>query len=250
MKIRVKYCKGDSVRFLSHLDVARVIQMSLRRAGWPVAMTQGFSPKPKISFYAPLPVGTAGEDEYFDVVLDSEKIPGSAGKKGSGKGQGRIPTAAGAHGDVIDLKELRSLARALSDNMPPGFSVKGVSIVSDQEESLEEKISASEYEVDIKGVEKDSLVSAVDAFLREHSVLFQIQRPKETKDVDLRPYVLDMDVKLGKPEPEERAFITMKIKHDAGRTIRPQWVLACLSRFGLQIDPREAVVDRKKVYLD
>ena len=69
MKLRAVYEKGDRVRFLGHLDVARCIQLSIFRAKWPVEMSQGFSPRPKISVYAPLPVGVSGEEEYFDAVL-------------------------------------------------------------------------------------------------------------------------------------------------------------------------------------
>ena len=50
LKVRVNYVKGDQVRFLSHLDLTRVMRMALRRANWPVLMTQGFSPKMKVSF--------------------------------------------------------------------------------------------------------------------------------------------------------------------------------------------------------
>ncbi|MFH1690493.1 MAG: TIGR03960 family B12-binding radical SAM protein [Candidatus Eisenbacteria bacterium] len=64
---RVRYAKGDAVRFVSHLDVVRAVLRSLALSGLPVVFTQGFSPHPKLSFGPPLPVGSTGEAEFFDL---------------------------------------------------------------------------------------------------------------------------------------------------------------------------------------
>jgi radical SAM-linked protein len=61
------------VRFISHLDVVRLLDRSLRRADIAVAYTTGFSRHPKMSFGPPLSVGMVGLDEYFDVELVEER---------------------------------------------------------------------------------------------------------------------------------------------------------------------------------
>ncbi|MCD4690507.1 TIGR03936 family radical SAM-associated protein, partial [bacterium] len=38
-------------------------------SGLPVAFSQGFNPHPKLSFGPPLPVGTTGDAEFFDIEL-------------------------------------------------------------------------------------------------------------------------------------------------------------------------------------
>jgi radical SAM-linked protein len=48
------------VRFISHLDVVRLLDRSFRRAGIGVAYSTGFSRHPKFSFGPPLPVGMIG----------------------------------------------------------------------------------------------------------------------------------------------------------------------------------------------
>ncbi|MBI3873366.1 MAG: TIGR03960 family B12-binding radical SAM protein [candidate division Zixibacteria bacterium] len=73
-RYRVCYGKLGLSRFLSHLEVVRLIGRAGRRAQWPVAFSGGFHPHPKFSFGAALPVGVAGENEYFDVEL-SEPWP-------------------------------------------------------------------------------------------------------------------------------------------------------------------------------
>lgn len=73
-RCRVRFQKTDPVRFISHLDVVRLINRSFRRAGIAVATSSGFSRHPKISFGPPLPVGMIGWDEFFDIEL-VEKRP-------------------------------------------------------------------------------------------------------------------------------------------------------------------------------
>jgi len=66
---RVRFEKRGRLRFLSHLDIARAITRASTASGLPVAFSQGFNPHPKLSFGPPLPVGTTGESELFDIEL-------------------------------------------------------------------------------------------------------------------------------------------------------------------------------------
>ena len=54
---------------LSHLEVARALERTVRRAGLPYAVSQGFSPHMLIAFGAALPVGVGGTHEIADVRL-------------------------------------------------------------------------------------------------------------------------------------------------------------------------------------
>lgn len=74
-KYRIMYAKTGPARYLSHLDLLRAFERAARRAGLPMAFTQGFNPHPKISFAAPLAVGTAGEAEFADVELTADFSP-------------------------------------------------------------------------------------------------------------------------------------------------------------------------------
>jgi len=68
-RLRVRYRKVGRLRWLSHLEVIHALERSVRRAGLPYAVTQGFNPHMKVAFGPALPVGTAGENEYYDVWL-------------------------------------------------------------------------------------------------------------------------------------------------------------------------------------
>lgn len=68
-RLRIRYRKTGRLAWLSHLEVAHSLERLIRRAGIPFAVTQGFSPHLKAAFGPALPVGTGGENEYFDVWL-------------------------------------------------------------------------------------------------------------------------------------------------------------------------------------
>ncbi|MBI4752840.1 TIGR03960 family B12-binding radical SAM protein [Candidatus Desantisbacteria bacterium] len=62
-KIRVRYTKGEELRWFSHLDIVRAIYRTLRRANLPIVYTSGFHPRPKVSFMSPaLALGKTSDD--------------------------------------------------------------------------------------------------------------------------------------------------------------------------------------------
>jgi radical SAM family uncharacterized protein/radical SAM-linked protein len=71
-KYRVRYVKGEAARFLSHLDIVRAISRAIAVGSVPAAFSRGFNPHPKLSFGPPLPVGAAGDAEFFDIELVRE----------------------------------------------------------------------------------------------------------------------------------------------------------------------------------
>lgn len=71
MKVRICFSKTEAGRYLSHLDLARTMERSLRRAKAPLAFSEGFNPHPKLSFASALAVGVTGYREYLDVELSN-----------------------------------------------------------------------------------------------------------------------------------------------------------------------------------
>ena len=74
-RVRLRFCKRESLRFIGHRDLLRLMERLLRRAKLPVAMTEGFHPKQKVSYVSALGLGYAGNDEVMEVVLDAPLTP-------------------------------------------------------------------------------------------------------------------------------------------------------------------------------
>lgn len=69
MRVRVRFEKTGSTRFLGHLDVMRYFQKAFRRAELPIAFSEGYHPHPLLSFAQPLSLSFTGNGEYFDIEL-------------------------------------------------------------------------------------------------------------------------------------------------------------------------------------
>ena len=69
LKIRIKFAKTGSMKFIGHLDVMRYFQKAMRRAEVDIAYSEGFSPHQKMSFAQPLGVGLTSSGEYFDIEV-------------------------------------------------------------------------------------------------------------------------------------------------------------------------------------
>ncbi len=69
-KYKILYSKLGSVRHMGHLEFAKIIRRTIRKAGLFVKYTQGFNPNIKLSFDNPLPVGMESEQEFFILFVD------------------------------------------------------------------------------------------------------------------------------------------------------------------------------------
>lgn len=71
--LRFKFRKTGSLQYISHLDLVRTMTKIVTRSGLPLKYTEGFNPKPKMVFAAPLSIGTESYCEFLDLRL-SERV--------------------------------------------------------------------------------------------------------------------------------------------------------------------------------
>ena len=124
MKVRLRFAKLGKVRFTSHRDVARMWERALRRAELAVAYTEGFSPRPKLSFGLALSTGHESMAEYLDIDLRDQP------------------------GREIDVA---SLVPRLSAAMPVGIDVTTALRVADFADALPAVVGAGTWRFEIVG---------------------------------------------------------------------------------------------------
>lgn len=73
--------KTGRLRFLSHHDLIRLFSRVLRRAGLPLRFTEGFTPRPSISFPLALAVGVESLEEILEIELTESVEPGELGRR-------------------------------------------------------------------------------------------------------------------------------------------------------------------------
>ena len=176
MRIRIRYTKHGKVRFTSHRDVARIFQRVLRRAGLPVAYSQGFSPRPKIAFGLALSTGHESEAEYLDIELDPERIDGL---------------------------EMGDLPARLSNELPEGMAVTAAVIIDRRTASLQQAVTSCTWQIDVIDIDANTVAGAVARALAAETLVVTRERKGKKVVDDLRPSVLSLDVE-GLIEAEEQ----------------------------------------------
>lgn len=130
----------------------RCMERLFRRAGLRLGMSQGYHPKPRVTFPSPLAVGIEGTDEVMELEL----------------------------AETYTDDDLRD---RLVSQAPPGLSVKSVEVLP--EGSRKARVSWVAYRVSVPAASQPALAAKIDRLLAAAS--YPVQRPKRRTPVDLRP---------------------------------------------------------------
>ena len=161
MKARVRYDKRGKIRFLSHRDLARVWERALRRAGIRVAYSEGFSPRPKLSFGLALSTGYESLGEYLDVDVHPE-----AG---------------------VTPEELPTL---VSPHLPPGMTAQAAMPLEPGTDSLQAAVTSSTWQLEVLGPDVAELRRGVEVALAASTLPLTVERKGSEVEVDARPGIV------------------------------------------------------------
>lgn len=68
-RVRIRFCKNGNLRLIGHRDLVRTMERVFRRAELRLGMSEGFHPKPRMSFPSALALGIAGRNEVMELEL-------------------------------------------------------------------------------------------------------------------------------------------------------------------------------------
>ncbi|MGH3928582.1 MAG: TIGR03936 family radical SAM-associated protein [Pseudonocardiaceae bacterium] len=199
-KVRLRYAKRGNLRFTSHRDVARAFERALRRAGLPMAYSQGYNPHPKVSWVGAAPTGTASEAEYVEIALVAPVEP-----------------------DVVRAE--------LDAALPEGLAVlEGVLAGAG---GLAERIEASRWRIEIPGLDTEQLRRAASALLAAPEVLVERVTKDGKRRIDARAAIVGLAVEDPPVHPPEHDHlpecgILVAVVRQASPAVRPDDVLSAL----------------------
>jgi radical SAM-linked protein len=219
---RLVFARDEEARFLSHLDAAHAWERALRRGEVPVATSEGFTPRPRLIFAAPLPLGMLAEHDLADVFL----------------------------AERLTRPELRDL---LTAGMPRGYRLLDLHDVWVGAPAVATQLAAADYRVALLGVDADRLGAAVRQLLDADELRREKRREKKVTVYDLRPLVLALQVRAvdeaaasdvaaaGVPA----AGLWMRLRHsqDQGSGRAEEVVAALAENLGLSVAPAPGAGD-------
>lgn len=194
-RLRIRLSRGQEVKFISHLDIIRLWTRALRRAQIPLAYSEGFSPHPRMSLAAPLPVGVTSEAELMDIV-------------------------------VTGLVSPHWLANAASQQLPPGIGIVGVYPVALTMPSLQSQVRYAEYRVEVATDRPAQDVdAAVAALLAAEHLPWQHQRDTGWRSYDIRALI---DTLWLVDWQSDSCTIGMRLRCGSSGSGRPEQVASAL----------------------
>ncbi|MDP9335486.1 MAG: TIGR03936 family radical SAM-associated protein [Actinomycetota bacterium] len=199
--VRLRYTKLGKIRWISHRDVARALERAFRIAQLPLAFSEGFSPRPRVSFGLALSTGHESEAEYVDLVL----------------------------AEAVDLD---ALASRLNGGLPEGIDVVGAVALADRAPALQEAVTCVEWRVDVaRGdlteVDPARLREEIDAALAMPSLMATRHRKGREVVEDVRPVIRRITVCGGSSATALPAVVEMEMSTQP-RGAKPGEVLAAI----------------------
>ncbi len=69
-RVRIRFSKSGNLKYIGHKDLLRALESLFRRARLPLAMSNGYHPKVRMSFPSALALGVEGFDEVLELELN------------------------------------------------------------------------------------------------------------------------------------------------------------------------------------
>lgn len=158
-RYRLDFAKTSAMRFTGHLDLHRTLERTVRRAGLPIAHTQGFNPRQRLSIGVPLPLGFTSDCEVVDLWLEGS----------------------------MDPAELLS---ALQHAAPPGIRFISAREIDRSAPKIQSRIEAASYQVSL---DTDSPVADLGERVRLALAENELQLRRRGKPYNLRPLILELE---------------------------------------------------------
>ena len=210
-RLRIRFRRGEELKYISHLDLLRLWQRVLNRAGIRLAYSEGFNPHPRMSLAVPLALGITSEAELMDIVLDKWSSP-------------------------------HTFTDAVEQQLPEGIEILQTYNIAMTLPSLQSQITFSEYTVEVATDEnRKEVEKSLDSLLKAESFPWQHQRDTGPRHYDLRKLIDDLWII---DWHRDSTTIGMKLRCDSNGSGRPEQVAAAL---GFTHYPKS--IHRSKLYL-
>ncbi len=197
MKYRMEFAKRDSVAFVSHLELMKVFSQAIRRAGLPIACTEGFNPRPKINFSSAIATGMTSLAECAEMELTLE----------------------------VDADQIME---RINETLPSGFSVGAIRQMEGKHKSLMALLSHSDYQVRVRLAETygkaADLDEAVNSFLAQDSIVVLAKRKNKVKEKEIREGILSLEARA----EGDFLYLTMQLVAGSNGNVRPEHVAQAL----------------------
>lgn len=223
MKIRIKFKKYGTMKFIGHLDVMRYFQKAIRRSDVEICYSGGFSPHQIMSFAAPLGVGITSNGEYVDI-------------------------------EVSGTEDSRTMINRLNQVMSEGFEIISSRELPDTAGNAMSIVAAADYTVafrpgyEPKDMSVEEWFGGLLAFYEQPEVVVTKKTKRGQAELDIKPLIYDLRLTRGE---DGNTALFMKISTGSSSNLKPELVLdAYYGHLGQERTAFAFLIQREEVYAD
>ncbi len=209
MRALFEFAKRPRLRFMSHLDLQRFMQLALRRTELPVAYSQGFNPHPLINFASALAMGWTSDCEVVDIKMAKDITVGFATEQ-------------------------------MASALPPDLPLGRVRLVPDDHPKLMAQLVMADYQIELSGDGAKRVASAIPGFLDETEVIALRKTKSGAKPTNIRP----MSVLLDSKQTEVCVVLNTRLMLTEAETLKPDLLVSVLSERAGLAEPPEMRIRR------
>jgi radical SAM family uncharacterized protein/radical SAM-linked protein len=157
-RMRLRFAKSGTMRFLSHLELINVFTRAVSRGGVPILFSQGFHPHPRFSFATATSVGVESKAEYMDMFVE----------------------------EGISANEV---LQRLNNVLPAGLKIMEMEQVDVKSPSLSTLIHKTRYRITCATVTPERLSELCEQFMAHKEFVIERKKKGEIQSIDLREEV-------------------------------------------------------------
>lgn len=209
IKLRARFKKADRAKYISHLDLYRLMQRAFKRAHIAVWYTEGYNPHLYIMFPLPLSLGSEGECEIMDFSIIDENL------------------------STDYVKE------RLNSVLPEGIEI------TDLYEPVMKhtEIAYSLYDVFIISNDENFTAESFDRFISQKQIVVQKKtKQNKIKETDIKPLIEALAVE----NTDTGIFVKLKMPSGSNNNFNPSLLLGEYYKF-IDNEPEFVKLNRKKI---
>ena len=198
-KVRLRFTKKGDIRFISHLELARLFYRASKRADLPLCYSEGFHPMPRIIFATALPVGVESLSEIVDLELEGRIAPLEIMERLNQT----LPKG-------IEIFEAEEIPLSFPSSSLPRWSVYWI--------SLDHLITREEAIANIKKA------------LEKREFFLHQERKGKKRSVDIRPLLEKIEVREKDEGSDESSLwgVELTLREGMGRTAKPSEIIGAI----------------------
>lgn len=211
------------MRYISHLDIMRLFQRTLKRTGIKLKYSEGYSPHPKMSIAQPLSLGYTSRGEYFEF-------------------------------ETLDNFAPDDIKNRLNSSMPEGIEMVYCGALKKTKKAMGAIITKGEYFIGVDEIssaeEVRALCDAIAELKNQKEILIEKVQKKtgKIKQIDIRQKIDDVTVIEA---DSNHVLIKTMVDTGSNSNLNPEQIIVKLKEYmGNMLQTMEFHVQREEMFTE